>query len=127
MNDRITQVLWVALGVLLAVHFFRSPPRSATAQDAGEIPAVLRARLIELVDERGLTRAQLKVESDGEAVLRMRDAKGTIRVKLGASEDGSGLLLIDDRTEPGVQILAKRAGTTVTLAEKGKEARVLKP
>jgi hypothetical protein len=41
--------------------------------------------------------------------------------------DGSGLLLVDDRTEPAVQLLAKRAGTTVTLAERGKEKKVIRP
>lgn len=88
---------------------------------------MLRARMIELVDDRGQVRADLKVETGGEVVFRMRDAKGTIRVKLGASEDGSGLLLLDDRTEPAVHLLAKRTGTTVTLAERGKEKRVIKP
>jgi hypothetical protein len=39
---------------------------------------------------------------------------------------GSGLLLIDDRTEPGVQILAKRTGTSVTL-QRGDQRRVLTP
>jgi hypothetical protein len=55
------------------------------------------------------------------------DAKGTIRVKLGASESGSGLLLLEDRTEFGVQLVANRNGTAVTLAEKGKEKRVIAP
>lgn len=69
----------------------------------------------------------MKVEADGEAVFRLRDARGAIRVKLGASEEGSGLLLLDDNTEPAVHLLAKRGGTTVTLAEKGKDKRVLTP
>jgi hypothetical protein len=52
--------------------------------------------------------ARLSVESNGEAVFRMRDAEGTIRVKLGASKDGSGLVLLDERTEPGLHVLASR-------------------
>ena len=129
MKERTTQVLLAAVGVLLVAQFFRSAPVLPTAQaeEAEKIPAVLRARMIELVDERGQIRANLKVEPDGEAVFRMKDAKGTIRVKLGASEDGSGLLLVDDRTEPAGHLLAKRTGTTLTLAEKGKEKRVIKP
>jgi hypothetical protein len=83
--------------------------------------------MIELVDERGRVRANLKVEAEGEAVFRIFDAKGTIRVKVGGSEDGSGLVLLDDRTEPAVHLLAKSAGTTLTLAEKGKEKRVIRP
>ena len=62
----------------------------------------------------GEVRAQLDVESNGEAVFRLPDAQGTIGVKMGASEDGSGLLLINDLTEPGVQILADQNGTSLT-------------
>jgi hypothetical protein len=32
-------------------------------------------------------------------------------VKLGASESGSGLLLLDGATEPAVHIIARRGGT----------------
>jgi len=129
MKERATQVLLAVVGVLLVAQFFRSAPvpPAAQAEEAEKIAAVLRARMIELVDEHGQIRANLKVEASGEAVFRLRDAKGTIRVKLGASEDGSGLLLLDDRTEPAVHLLAKRSGTTVTLAEKDKEKRVIKP
>ena len=48
-------------------------------------------------------------------VLLLRDQNGTIRVKLGASESGSGLLLANERTEPGAQILAGRTGTLLSL------------
>ena len=94
--------------------------------DAQEAPALLRARAIELVDARGQVRAQLKVESSGEVVLRLRDEQGRIRAKLGADEDGSGLLLLNERTEPGVQILAKRTGTKLQL-QRGAQRRVLRP
>ncbi len=50
----------------------------------------------------------------GEAVLRLLDEKGTIRVKLGGGEGGSGLLLLDEVTEPGVHIIARRTGTAAT-------------
>jgi hypothetical protein len=97
--------------------------RSVVAQGAAPI---VRARAIELVDDRGLVRAQLDVEATGEVVLRLRDASGTIRVKLGASEEGSGLVLLDETTEPGVHLLAKRAGTSVTVA-KGKQHHIIRP
>ena len=42
----------------------------------------------ELVDDSGQVRANLKVETGDEVVFRLRDAKGTVRFKLGASEDG---------------------------------------
>jgi two-component sensor histidine kinase len=62
-------------------------------------------------------RAQLNVESNGEVVIRLRDEKETIRVKLGASEDGSGLVLLDDLTELGVHILADQSCSGLTLTE----------
>ncbi len=83
---------------------------------------VLRGEAIELVDRAGQVRAALTVESNGEAVFRLRDAKGTIRVKLGASEEGSALLLIDGSTEPGIHVLSRRTGTTFTM--KGSDGRM---
>ena len=112
----------LALLLLLWIHAGPS-----VAQGAPGVPAVLRAQRIELVDTRGQVRAQLKVDEGGEAVFRLRDARGTIRVKLGASEDGSGLLLLDGSTEPGVHILAKRGGSTMTLTGKAGQKRVIAP
>ena len=97
--------------------------RSASAQPAA---SVVRAQAIELVDARGRVRAQLNVESSGEVVFRLRDSTGTIRVKLGASEDGSGLLLANEATEPGVHILANRRATSVTV-KRGERSHVLAP
>ena len=89
-------------------------------------PDVVRARAIELVDSRGRVRAQLNVESSGEVIFRLRDSAGTIRVKLGASEDGSGLLLANEATEPGVHILANRRATSVTV-QRGQQRQVITP
>src|SRR5688572_16110397 len=50
---------------------------------------VLRARLIELVDRHGEMRAQLQVAENGAGELRLRNSKGEIRTKLGASDDGA--------------------------------------
>jgi len=111
----------INLGLLL----FLLPQVKLTA--APTAASVVRAQAIELVDERGQIRAQLNVESNGEVVFRLRDAKGTIRVKLGASEDGSGLLLLNESTEPGVHILAKRTGTSLTLTGKGGRQRAIRP
>ena len=58
----------------------------------------------------------------------MRDAQGTIRVKMGASEGGSALVLLNESTEPGVHILAKRdGGTSLTLRSKVGQQRVFTP
>jgi hypothetical protein len=72
-------------------------------------------------------RARLNVESSGEVIFRLLDQRGTIRVKLGASEDGSGLLLANDATEPGVHILAKAGGSSLRLANKDGRERVIIP
>ncbi len=93
---------------------------------AKRVPSVLRARSIELVDGRGRARMQIKVERGGEVVFRMRDQDGSVRVKLGASRTGSGLLLLNEATEPGVQMLAGAAKTSVTL-QRGDQRNELVP
>lgn len=92
------------------------------------IPEVLRVRAFELIDENGRVRAQLNIdETNGEVIFRLRDEKETIRVKLGASEEGSGLLLINDLTEPGVHLLAKQDDTSLTLTDHSGAEQVIKP
>jgi hypothetical protein len=113
----------VGLNVLLVVALLVQSERAQAAKTT----EALRVRVLELVDKDGRVRAQLKVEDDGEAVLRLRDAKGEVRVKLGAGSDGSGLLLLNDATEPAIQMLANRNGTTVTLRGKDGQARTITP
>jgi len=64
------------------------------------------------VDDRGQLRARLHADETGEVVLKLLDKNGTIRVKLGATEDGSGLVLADEATEPAIHIIARRKGTS---------------
>jgi hypothetical protein len=109
---------------ILILIFVLAQARSNATQN---VTPVVRARSLQLIDERGQVRAQFDVESSGEAVFRLRDAKGAIRVKLGASEDGSGLLLLNEATEPGVHILSKGAGASVILAGKDGQKRVITP
>ena len=121
-GHRILAVLLGSYALLLVTDFAQA--RTGAGQDAAP---VIRTRAIELVDEGGRVRSRLNVESDGEVVLRLLDQDGTIRVKLGAGRDGSGLVLLDDATEPGVQILAKAPGGTVTLRNRAGAERVLAP
>jgi hypothetical protein len=72
----------------------------------------------ELVDKNGKQRVSIKVEPDGEVLFRLRDENGTIRVKMGAGEGGSGLLLLDHDTNPGIHALAKKSGATLTVTDK---------
>jgi hypothetical protein len=87
---------------------------------------VLRARAIELVDGRGQVRAEISVEPSREVVFRLRDEEGQIRVKIGASRAGSGLLLLDESTEPGVQALAGAEETSVSV-RRGERRQALVP
>jgi hypothetical protein len=120
------QLLAIALTVinLVLLLFLLTQTGSPSMQ---RVAPILRAQAIELVDDRGQVRAQLNAESNGETVFRLRDAKGTIRVKLGVAEDGSGLLLLDEMTEPGVHILVKPTGATLTLRGQNGEQQVIKP
>jgi hypothetical protein len=97
---------------------------SAAAQGGGDI---LRGSALELVDESGKTRARINVEPGGEVVFRLLDQQGTIRVKLGAGREGSGLLLANDATEPGVHILAKDTGSSIRVVNKDGRQRLIAP
>ena len=114
--------LFSVLNLLLLFFLLIQVP--STAQQG--VTPVVRARAIELVDEHGKIRAQLNVESTGEVVFRLRDAKGTIRSKFGANEDGSGLSLMDDRTEATVQIRANQSGASMTLIDREGHKQVVK-
>lgn len=121
----VTLVNLVLLVVLL------SHDRAAVAQGDG---SVLRRRGLALVDDAGQVRAELTVEADGEALFRMRDSAGIIRVKVGAGDNGSGLLLLDETTEPGVQIIARRSATatrptttSINLTGVGGQRRTITP
>ena len=101
--------------------------------DPHEVAPVVRAREFELVDEHGMVRSRINVEEGGGVILRMIDQKGRIRVKLGAGEEGSGLLLADETTEPGINMIARRKGTkdqpntTSIMLQSGTKHRIITP
>lgn len=109
-TNRLAMALTIINFLLLIVLLVQS--RAIANQT---IPQVLRARAFELVDENGQVRAQLNVESNGEVVFRLRDQNGMIHVKLGASEEGPGLLL------------ANQDGTSPTLIEASGAKQVIEP
>jgi hypothetical protein len=104
------------------------------------VPAVLRGRALELVDEQGRVRAELKVlpaqptlkMPDGtigypEAVqLRLISSLGGPNVKLVALEDGSGLVL---GGEGGayVQVLSRGGEPFVKIVRKDGREQLIKP
>jgi hypothetical protein len=120
-----TQRLALTLSLLNLAILTGAAMRTQPAHPAGD--EVLRGRGLELTDERGKARASIRVEEDGQVVLRLLDQQGTIRVKLGAGKDGSGLVLLNDATEPGVHLLAKSEGSSMRLATKDGHERVIVP
>jgi len=76
---------------------------------------VLTVREFRLVDGNNKERASIKVEDTGEVVFRLRDETGAIRVKMGANKDGSGLVMLDENTNPGIHGLANKSGVKLTL------------
>lgn len=129
MKERTTQILLAIVAALLLAHLARPALTSSHAQErqAEQTPAVIRAQAIELVDRQGQVRAQLHLGEDGGGNLRLRDATGTVRVKLGASADGAGLILFDKEVEPAIWASTNKSGTSLKLAEKGKAERIIKP
>jgi hypothetical protein len=131
---------WQRLGFVLTVFnlvllvFLVSPLRPLVAQEA---PAVLRGRALELVDDHGRVRAEIKVlpaepnlkMPDGTVgypetvLLRLVDSKGGPNVKLAATEDGSGLVLGGE--DGYIQILSRGPKNLVKIVKKdGREQTV---
>ena len=118
---RMTAAL-VGVGLLLALGVLLGQSRA----HADAVPSVLRAQKLELVDRGGVVRASLVTYDDGAVVFRLMDEKGTIRVKLGAGKDGSGLVLANEKTEPGLHLLATKKQTFVAI-QRDDRRRVLRP
>ncbi|MCI0630445.1 MAG: hypothetical protein L0Y44_07305, partial [Phycisphaerales bacterium] len=91
-------------------------------------PEVLRAYAFELLSKEGKVVAQLFTAEDGSGNLRLRSGDGMVRVKLGATADGTAMHLFDAQAEPAVSLITdEKLGTSVTLAQKGKQKRVIEP
>lgn len=103
------------------------------------VPGVLRGSALELVDERGRVRAEIKVlpadpdvkmpdgtkGSPETVLLRLIDSQGGPNVKLAASEDGSGLVLGGEKGY--VQILSRGANPYMKFVTGGGQERLIKP
>lgn len=122
MRDKRIGVVLPVINIVLLVFLLSQFP--TTAQES--VVPIIRARAIELIDENGKKRAQLNVENNGEIVFRLRDRNGTIRAKFGADEAGSGLIMMDDRTEASVQVRANKTGGTITLYNRDGQQSELK-
>jgi len=112
----------VNLGLLI---FLLAQIRPVRAQ---EVAPLLRTRALEIVDEQGKVRADLKVDHDPEvAILHMTDPNGLIRVKLSATSDGSGLILANNSQAPGIWMSARSTGSVITWTDNAGRAHTVKP
>jgi hypothetical protein len=119
-------ILLSALNVLLLVWLLATTSQAANGQNGVTSVSTLRANAIELVDDAGRVRAQLMMTEDGETLLRMRDARGDVRVKLGASIEGSGMVLANHDAQPGLHVLAKRGSTSLSLQDSSGQPRIFR-
>jgi hypothetical protein len=113
---------------VLAMIVSWSQGQAARAQ---AVPDILRAKGLEIVDDRGIVRAQIIVQpNDGGVLFRLIDQKQKPLVKLDAGADGSGLMLTGDPARQdwsGIQVMAKPAGSTLRLLNLDGKERVIKP
>ncbi len=60
--------------------------------------------------------------------LRLRDGTGSVRVKLGARQGRTALLLFNEQIEPAVEVMSDaREGTVLTLTANDRKRRVIRP
>jgi hypothetical protein len=121
---------------LILLAFGVAQLRPAVAQ---EVAPVLRARALEIVDDQGRVRAEIKVlpaqptlrMPDGttgypEAVqLRLISSQHHPNVKLVTTEDGSGLVLGGERGH--TQLLSRRADPFIKIVTGDGRERTVKP
>ncbi|WP_026870062.1 hypothetical protein [Inquilinus limosus] len=99
----------------------------ARSQARPEVQDHIRARVIDIVDERGEMRLQLYVQENGGGGIRLYSGQGEIRSKYGASnEGGTGLLLMDAGSNPTVELRSTANAAELKLTGPA-GARVLTP
>ena len=135
-----TQALLALLTAInLGVLAYQAVPYRQSAATPAAVPDVIRARALEIVDQRGRVRASLAVLPQDPKVLwkgkpypetvllRLISEEGRPNVKLGASKIGAGLLIGGESNPTYVQILAEGPDTRVKLINKDRRERVIEP
>jgi hypothetical protein len=132
--QRLTIILTAFNLILLASGLAQLRPASAQG-----VAPLLRARALEIVDDQGRVRAEIKVlpaqptlkMPDGtvgypETVqLRLISSQNSPHVKLGAMEDGSGLVLGGEKGY--AQLLSRGADPFIRIVSKDGRERTIKP
>ena len=103
------------------------------AAAANDVVPVLRARALQIVDTEGRVRASIAVlpatkQSDGEVspetvLLRLITERGRPSVKIGASEQSSGLALVGPTGTKATWVQIGANGTVSTLTLKNEDGR----
>jgi hypothetical protein len=133
--QRLSIVLTVTNLLLLIFSLAQFHPTEAQ----GTAP-VLRGRALEIVDKEGRVRASINVHPAGPSIpvpdgkiypetviLRLIDPNGRPSVKLGASEQGSGLGLGGDSDLTYVVLKAEGASSSLKLTNKDGREHLVKP
>jgi hypothetical protein len=132
--QRLAVILTVLNAVLLIFLVDQIRPVSAA-----DVAPVLRGRALELVDDQGRVRAEIKVRPaerdvpmpDGTTghpetvLLRLIDSQGSPHVKLAATDDGSGLVLGSQSAH--VQILSRGPSPFIKIVNKDRREQLIKP
>ncbi|MFN8353728.1 MAG: hypothetical protein U0Y10_04765 [Spirosomataceae bacterium] len=119
MKPTTTVILLFALNLALLLLLSAKPPQQTFQK--------ITVQEFELVDKNGQVRANIIAYPEGEVVLRLKDSKGNVRVKLGANDDGSGLVLLNNSTDVGIHALAKDKGSSVSVVNPNGKKLELKP
>ena len=135
-TQRLAILLTVTNLIILMLTLANSRPTTADVA----LP-VLRGRALEIVDDQGRVRADLKVYPvdpkvkmpDGTTgypetvMLRIYSSKGAPNVKLATTEDGSALVLGGESNPMYAQILSRGASPLLKLVNKDGREQVIKP
>ena len=135
-----TPGLLLALTVAnLGLLGYQSVHRHPGAATAADVPAVIRAHALEIVDHHGRVRASLSVLPEDPKVkwkgkpypetvlLRLMSPEGRPNVKLGASRRGSGLVIGGESNPTYVQVIAEGGESSIKLIDGEGLERLIKP
>ena len=133
-------VLNLGLTIFLLAQLRRVDADGRTG-NGDEIAPVLRGRQLEILDDQGRVRANIKVQPGDpnykwpngkvgypETVMfRLIDPKGRPEVKLGASVEGAGLGLIGETDSTQLILKAEGSESSVKLRNKDGKEQLIKP
>ncbi|MGH8103302.1 MAG: hypothetical protein ACREJQ_02135, partial [bacterium] len=115
-NRRLT-LISVALGAMLVLIL----AVGATKQAA--VPDVLRAKRLEIVDNKGRSRIEMDAALNYGPALRLVDERDVMRAEFAVSGDGTQLFLYDGGGKVRASLSAFANGPALMLSDRGKIVR----